>query len=209
MLNEACPSRPGAVRPGLAARRQQGVVLMIALIMLVAMTLAGIALVRSVDTSNIIAGNLAFQQAATNSGDTGTESAIAWLVANNAGITLQADILASGYASARTDPAAGQNWDAFWTNVLVPAGQVVTLAQDAVTGNTVSYTIQRLCNQPGPSTVPATGCAVLQAAGNAVGSSKGAGVIALQYNSQVYYRITSRIAGPRNSVSYIQSIVAL
>lgn len=209
MLNVSLHSHPGSGRSGLPMRRQKGVVLMIALIMLVAMTLAGLALVRSVDTTNIIAGNLAFQQAATNSGDTGTEAAVAWLQANNSGTTLQTDILASGYAAARTDPAAGQSWDAFWTNVLVPAGQVVTLPQDAVTGNTVAYTIQRLCIQSGASSVPATGCAVLQTTGTSAGSSKGAGVIALQYSSQVYYRITSRIAGPRNSVSYIQSIVAL
>lgn len=198
------PTARGTGRSG-----QRGVVLMIALIVLVAMTLAGIALVRSVDTSNIIAGNLAFQQAATHSGDTGTETAVAWLVANNAGVTLQANIFASGYAAARTDPAAGQSWDAFWTNVLVPAGQVVTLTPDATTGNTVSYTIQRLCNAVGDPVVPGVDCAVSQSATTTAGSSKGAGVIALQYSAQVYYRITSRIVGPRNTVSYIQTIVAM
>ena len=190
-------------------RRQRGVVLMIALIVLVAMTLAGIALVRSVDTTNIIAGNLAFQQAATHAGDTGTETAVTWLQANNAGNTLQANIFASGYAAARTDPAAGQSWDAFWSNVLVPAGQVVTLPQDATTGNTVAYTIQRLCNALGDPAVPGVDCAVSQSATTSAGSSKGAGVIALQYSAQVYYRITSRIAGPRNTVSYVQTIVAM
>lgn len=189
--------------------RQGGVVLMIALIVLVAMTLAGISLVRSVDTSNIIAGNLAFQQSATQSGDVGSETAIIWLQANFAGNTLQQSIPAQGYVASRQDPAAGQSWDAFWTNTLVPGGQVVTLTQDASTGNTVSYTIQRMCAQVGDPAVPLTDCAVLQSVGSSAGSSKGAGVIALQYNSQVYYRITSRIAGPRNTVSYVQTIVAL
>lgn len=188
---------------------QRGVVLMIALIVLVAMTLAGIALVRSVDTSNIIAGNLAFQQAATHAGDTGTETAITWLQTNNVGTTLQANIFASGYAAARTDPAAGQSWDAFWTNVLVPAGQVVTLPPDASTGNTVAYTIQRLCNAIGDPAVPGVDCAVSQSTATTAGSSKGAGVIALQYSAQVYYRITSRITGPRNTVSYIQTIISM
>ena len=188
---------------------QRGVVLMIALSVLVAMTLAGIALVRSVDTSNIIAGNLAFQQAATHAGDTGTETGVAWLQANNLGATLQGNNFAAGYAAARTDPAAGQSWDAFWTNVLVPAGQVVTLPLDASTGNTVAYTIQRLCNAIGDPTVPGVDCAVSQSATVTTGSSKGAGVIALQYSAQVYYRITSRIVGPRNTVSYVQTIVAL
>lgn len=196
----------GRVKP---RTKQSGVVLMIALIVLVAMTLAGITLVRSVDTSNIIAGNLAFQQAATQAGDTGSEAAITWLQTNFAGITLQQSIPAQGYIAARQDPAVGETWDAFWTNTLVPNGQVVTLTQDPSTGNTVAYTIQRMCAQVGDPAVPLTDCAVLQAAGGSSGSSKGSGVIALQYSSQVYYRITARITGPRNTVSYIQTIVAL
>ena len=62
-----------------SVRHQQGVVLVIALIILVAMTLAGIALVRSVDTTNIIAGNIAFQQAAVHSGEAGAEAAIRFI----------------------------------------------------------------------------------------------------------------------------------
>ena len=191
--------------------RQAGVVLMMALIVLVAMTLAGIALVRSVDTSNLIAGNLAFQQSATNAGDAGTEAAVNWLQANNSGTTLFGNIYGQGYAASRQDPAAGQSWAGFWSAVLVPAGQVVTLAPDAA-GNTVSYTIQRLCNGVGDPTT--TGpfspkCAVTQTLGALASSSKTAGTVALIYSSQIYYRITARIAGPRNTVSYVQTIVAL
>lgn len=194
---------------GAPRTRQRGVILMISMIVLVALTLAGIALVRSVDTSNIIAGNLAFQQAAVNAGDVGTETAVTWLQNNVAGNTLQQSIPAQGYVASRQDPAAGQSWETFWTNTLVPAGQVVTLAQDSSTGNTVSYTIQRMCAQVGDPAVPLTDCSVLQTVGSSAGSSKGSGVIALQYNSQVYYRITSRIVGPRNTVAYVQTIVAL
>jgi type IV pilus assembly protein PilX len=188
---------------------QQGVVLMMALIVLVAMTLAGIALMRSVDTATVIAGNLAFQQAATNSGDIGTETAVAWLEANNTGTYLHNNVYAQGYAAQRQDPTLGQSWDSFWTTVLVPTGQVVTLAQDTTTGNTVSYTIQRLCNSQGDPVSIGVDCAVPQTAGSSSGSSKGAGVVALLYNSAIYYRITSRVAGPRRSVSYVQAIVAL
>lgn len=189
-------------------RRQSGVVMVIALIVLVAMTLAGIALVRSVDTGSIVAGNLAFQQSATHSGDTGIEQAVTWLTNNNAGTTLHQNIYSSGYAAVRTDPGA-RSWDNFWTAVLVPAGQVVTLPTDTATGNTVSYTIQRLCNSAGDPAAVGVDCAAAQSAGSTSGSSKGAGFIALQYNSQVYYRITSRVVGPRNTVSYVQAIVAL
>ncbi len=53
------------------ARRsgQRGVALFFALICMVAIMLAAVMLVRSVDTATLIAGNLAFQQSATRSGD--------------------------------------------------------------------------------------------------------------------------------------------
>ncbi|MGB9093633.1 MAG: hypothetical protein WCB93_05930, partial [Gallionella sp.] len=66
------------------AYRQRGVVLFFALIALVVMSLAAVALIRSVDTSTMIAGNIAFKQAATTSGDGGIEGAITALNAAQA-----------------------------------------------------------------------------------------------------------------------------
>lgn len=197
-------ARPSACRNRPAD--QQGVVLLIALIMLVAMTLGGIALVRSVNTTNIIAGNLAFQQAATHSSDTGIESAVTWLEANNSGATLYTSVAAQGYSAVRVDPAAGQSWDAFWRAVLT--AQSSALPANAG-GYTVAYAIQRLCAQALPPSSAGAGCSQPPATTSTSTSSKGAGVVALTYGSQVYYRITSRVAGPRNTVSYVQAIVAL
>jgi type IV pilus assembly protein PilX len=196
--------------PGPGRLRQQGIALMMALIVLVAMTLAGIALMRSVDTTSIIAGNLAFQQSATHSADLGTETALTWLQTNN-NPALWLHVKAQGYAASRQDPAANQTWDAFWTAVLAnPANpQVVTLPQSATTGNTVSYAIQRLCNGTGDPTSPSVDCSVPQSSGSSAGNSKTAGTVALLYNSAIYYRITVRVAGPRNTVSYVQTIVSL
>ena len=201
---------------------------MVALIVLVAMTLAGIALMRSVDTSTIIAGNLGFQQSAMHSGDVGTERALAWLVANNTGATLSTVntnkkyYVPAGLTSGNPDAATNQSWDQYWTTQLDPSpaatpvtsevasGSVWTLPTDPVTGNTVSYYIQRLCTQAVAPTSPyPQSCAVSQAATVTTGSSKGASVVALQYASQYLYRITTRITGPRNTVSYIQTIIAL
>lgn len=195
--------------------KQRGVTLVITLIVLVAMTLAGIALTRSVDTNSLIAGNLAFQQTATPSGEAGIEQAIAWLQGNNTGNTLYASNLPMGYSAVRQDPNAAiqQSWDDYWTNVILPAQQFVTIlpVPDAA-GNTVSYTIHRLCKGPNaaggaPGSI-GVGCASPPAS-NATGSSMGAGAIAFQTSTQVYYRITVRIAGPRSTVSYIQAIVAM
>ena len=97
-----------------APRRQSGVVLIIALIVLVAMSLAGIALFRQVGTGLTIAGNLAFKQAATAAADFGVEDARKWLTgAATAGISLNIDKAPGYYSSWDTtfDPATFD-----WTN---------------------------------------------------------------------------------------------
>ena len=201
MLNQALVS----------IEKQRGVVMMITLIVLVAMTLAGLALTRSVDTTNIIAGNLAFQQSAVQSTDTGVETAISWLEANAIGVTLRSDALADGYqagaASALRDPAAGQTWGQFWTDALVPAGLVARQATDSA-GNTVSYVVQRLCdNTTSGAAVTYSGCS-LPPSNTITGDTK-AGRLKLNFNNQGYYRITVRVDGPRNTVTYAQAIVGM
>src|ERR1700675_4463262 len=62
--------------------RQRGTILIIALIVLVAMTLAGIATMRSVDTATIMAGNIGLRQASVNAADQGIQPGVNWLTAN-------------------------------------------------------------------------------------------------------------------------------
>jgi type IV pilus assembly protein PilX len=188
-----------------ATARQEGIVLFIALIVLVVMTLAAIALVRSVDTTNLIAGNLTFQQSATHSGDSGVETAIAWLNTSSAA-TLRGNVdgyVADGNTLAN-NPASGQSWDSFWNQSLA-SRPPFTLNPDAA-GNVVSYVIDRLCDSTGDSKD------VLCATSPNIGKSSGAeeaGQKMLAGNSAVYYRITARIAGPKNTLSYVQVIYAL
>src|SRR2546428_13810539 len=66
-------------------RRQRGVTLFIALIVLVAMTMAAVAMMRSVDTATVVAGNIGFRQSAVNAADQGVQAAYAWLGANVGG----------------------------------------------------------------------------------------------------------------------------
>lgn len=190
------------------SHKQSGVVLVIALIILVAMTLAGIALVRSVDTANIIAGNLAFQQSATHSAEAGIETAIGQIETTTAN-ALQFDVPAGDGYFAATPPGVGnpdlatnESWDAFWIRILDT--EAIDLAADG-NGNSVSYVIQRLCNATGAPADPATGCATVKvdSKGNSLNNP-----IPLIKISQYYYRITARVAGPRNTVNYIQAIVA-
>jgi len=69
------PMRPSAPHPA-SARRERGVVLFIALIAMVVLSLAGVALIRSVDTTGSVAGNLAFREASVIAVNRAVEKAV-------------------------------------------------------------------------------------------------------------------------------------
>ena len=56
--------------------RQQGIVVFVALIAVVLMSLAAVGLMRSVHTSTIVVGNLAFRQAAQSMASAAVEKAV-------------------------------------------------------------------------------------------------------------------------------------
>ena len=62
---------------GSGERAQRGAVLFIALIVLVAMTMASVALVRSVDTATLGAGNIALKQSAAQAAERAVGMAMA------------------------------------------------------------------------------------------------------------------------------------
>jgi hypothetical protein len=72
------PTLSRARRPG-TLRRQRGVVLFIALVAMVVLSLAGVALIRSVDTAGSIAGNIAFREASTTAVNFAVEQAVNWV----------------------------------------------------------------------------------------------------------------------------------
>lgn len=216
-------SRFGASQP----KQQKGVVLIITLIVLVAMTLAAIALVRSVDTGNVVAGNMAFKQGATQSGDAGTEAAIAWLSGIAGVATSYNDIPEQGYyatSQEELDPTGNSNdpnhalidWDGNDCNDAVTNGTATNCIEpfpanpgDAVpnaAGYIVQYVIHRLCPSAGlPSNCASTASTV---AGTSSGAKDYTSKGGLSGQSEVeYYRITTRVRGPRNTVSYIETIV--
>lgn len=199
--------------------RQRGVVLMVALIILIAMTLAGVALIRSVDTANVIAGNLAFHESATHAGERGTEVALAESLLPYGGpgnATLWASHADKGYVADLQNPNANESWDAFWNRSLKdmaraasPLGQECANAVPDAAGNRVCYVIHRLCDQAAQKPNIATNPCTKPPPGSvASGGSQRAGSGAAPAITKVYYRITTRIEGPRRTVSYIQTIVA-
>lgn len=190
--------------------RARGAVLFIALIVLVAMTLAGIAIMRSVDTATLIAGNLAFKQGTVQSSDNGIEQAFQWLLANRS--TLSVNNVPQGYNSGYANPV--------WTNAAAWTNAVI-VGTDAA-GNTISYQIHRMCNCADTTyngVCTATGqsnqCAMDNPTGTgappppAQGESFTVGAPGYLQDPRVYYRITVRTQGPRNTVSYVQAMVAI
>lgn len=204
---------------------QSGIALLIALVVLVILSLASVGLMRTVTTSNVVAGNLAFQQAALTSADQGVETAVQWLE-NNLGqsasstaiacasavgsTVLACNQTARGYAASRQDPGTTEGWGDLWATLVAAGYQPVALAQDSA-GNTVSYLVQRMCAAEGDAS-SSIGCSAPPAS-TECGSSKtldsNSGAGNLTCTSQSYFRITVQVTGPRNTLAYTQAMVAL
>lgn len=198
------------------ASSQRGLVLFFALIALVAMSLAALALVRTVDTATLIAGNLAFRQAATSSADTGVEAAIAALETKDndnpdPSAFKQADHpfnvadATNGYYPI-ADPALNLTSNAIWTN------DTSSDEQEDTAGNRYRYIIQRMCRTANV-VVPQASCLFSAAATDTSGKSaplpsqicEGSGCP--KGGQSPLYRVTVRVTGPRNTVSYVQTMV--
>lgn len=217
MHNAPAPAHRRLPRAGAIAGTQKGVVLFIALIVLVALTMAGIALVRSVDTANVIAGNLAFKQGTLQAADLGVEAAVAALP-NIVATNLDNDLTPAAsstnpnywyYATRRVADAAGAP-----TTLAIGATGAATpidwngvpVAVDSTaTGNKVQIVIDRLCQGPAPVTDVQDKCFADAPLG---GGTKKAGGVAFTASSTVYFRVTARVTGPRNTVSMVQAILS-
>lgn len=181
-----------------SAHKQHGVVLFIALIVLVAMSLAGLALWRSIGTGVLIAGNIAIQRGAVTSSDVGIEGARVWLMAQTP--TVLNNTQPQGYISSWDNQFDATTFD--WATLGTP------VTTDAA-GFAVQYVIHRLCSLPNAgNNAPNQQCLTVSEAGGSSGRGGGSyGVLPLSGTTYIYYRITSRAVGPRNTVSYTQSIM--
>jgi type IV pilus assembly protein PilX len=201
------------------ARKQRGVALFFALVCLGAIMLAAVILVRSVDTATLISGNLAFQQSATRSGDAGSDAAIAWLQTTQAANSTKNVLEDATHAFNVDNAVAGYYASVDLTKSLTATSGTrflwdntdsVALPVDS-SGNQVRYIIQRMCRTS--TIVKNASCLYSSADVDASGQHikllqeicDGAGCPAGGQTPQI--RITTRITGPKNTVSYVQAIV--
>lgn len=195
------------MRPGLR-HRQHGVVLLIALIMLVAMSLAGVALMRSVETAVIVAGNFAFKEAGVQVADKGVQAAANWLSQPaTAGAALYNDNPAQGYYSSLPvdeDPLKYFDLANWGGAVLMNSG-----TPDS-SGNIVRYVIHRLCTQSSMAwDDPNNECGKQSTIASAEGGSKRRDAVKFEGPPLLYYRVTTRVDGPRNTVTVVQTSLAV
>ncbi len=192
------------------AKSQKGLVLFIALIALVAMSLAAAALIRSVDSGVLVAGNLAFKQSAIMSAETGIARAYRFI--NDTGaVGLEAP--APGYLAnldgVLLETPASLSAAATWANSIVVAKDI-----DDKSGNQTQIIVQRMCRNVGAINQENCLVGTGNSAANSMGSkSEGGGAGNGGFGGQkggadaVVYRATVRVTGPKNTVSYLQAFI--
>ena len=211
---------------------QRGLVMVIALLVLVAMSLAAVALVRSVNTGSQIAGNLGFRQDATANADRVTQEAIAMLYAKLVANpdSLNNNLASDGYYAsqpASLDPTGNARtgvatraliaWDSSYCGTYPsdghascshkPKASTATLTD----GNSAAFIVLRMCETAGSVDVSTTQCATTSA--SVANTCQGA----VNYENEgkcpsgagvtPYYRVLVRTQGPRNTTSYTETIV--
>lgn len=170
--------------------QQQGTVLITSMIVMSILLISSLALLRSTETANLIAGNLAFKHANTAAADIGVQLAIADLMGV---VNKETHIPNRYFATQQTLDQNGipvtANWQA------IPETQV---------GNhRIQMITERLCTGPLPISDFNVQCST---GPDSTGSSNKAGSQVITANAR-YYRVTVRATGPSGSVTFIQAIL--
>lgn len=200
-------------------RHQSGIALFVALIVMVALSLAGVALIRSIDTTTAVTGNIAFRQSALLQANWAVEEAIAHVYNGDTKLDPGSmidtnDNDTSKYYYATYDPSKDSTKsaqpalpsgipDVLWTK---SGAWPQALTPDANTGNSVKYVIQRMCETalPLPSGPTQGQCELMQPK-QALGTTTGDE--AINVGKFPLYRVTVRVDGPNNSLAFVQAMI--
>ena len=216
-------------RPG---RNQVGIVLFFALLALAVMSIAAVALIRSVDTNALLSGNMVFRQSASAASNVALEG-VAENIARNISLA----------NSVRHLPAQGYyaNCSRFDTQpdaLVCDGARLTTMAWDNANsslvpeqtdgnaeirngvdrqGNQIRYVIERMCNfnqaeiDAGNAATDASRC-LMASAGRCKpppdGQSFGEQSPCPNQASSPLYRLTLRISGPKNTLTFMQSFIS-
>lgn len=192
--------------------RRRGVSLLFALIALLALSMAAIALVRSVDTGTVVLGNLGFKQEATAAADQVTQQAIVWLKTNSALLNTSATKGTGYYAayvsgldptgrSSESETRALVDWDgdnckSYSKGVctLYPAEIKVTDSSKGLKGledKKAQFIIIRLCSTEGATDASGNTCATAKTVETGTSASQES-----SKRGELSYTDTSRLKDP-------------
>ena len=217
-------------------RAQRGASLFVAIVALAMMTVAGLSLMRSVDTANIIAGNMAFKNSTVNAADLGLEAAAAYLhntiavAPNNLNLPAGCTV---GTAAAVGPPATPatlgdciysaryQPEDTFGVPLIKWSSNNIPVS--TINGNAVQFVVERMCSSAATDVVSLKApafyedasrvCAAgllepkLRGSTQVGGSAKVGSGPPLTPPTGLMYRVTVRVVGPRNTISTVQAIM--
>lgn len=137
--------------------RQRGVVLFVALIAMLILSLAGIALVRSVETTLGVAGNLGFRHTSIAPVNHAIEQAIEDVFKSGAVSSTTSDDMGHNYFSQLQPGESGQGLPALlqgdYATMKTAYAAKVTNAEwlDPVSGTELRWVVERMCNAPAVS----------------------------------------------------------
>ena len=210
------PLRP--MHPGRRVRRsERGVIMLFGLIALAIMLIGAAAMVRSMGTSMLNAGNLGFKRDLTNQGERAVASVMAVLQtgALSTDPARQSSNVAQNYSATMLATNEQGLPDALLSDSTFSSAGVssndITISEQSVS---VRYLIDRLCVNTGlaaadhctmaddPNPVGGSGSEMLRAEDASAG---GAGAV----GQRVVYRVSIRVTGPRSTQAYFQTTLSL
>ncbi|WP_231879019.1 hypothetical protein [Collimonas arenae] len=174
---------------------------------LIILMISGIALVRSFDSSLVLAGNMAFKRDLVNQGERGMAAAIASIKSGTlvSETTRQSDLLSSNYLSSlQTTDAHGIPTillnDSTWKTAGLGTSDDIT---DATSQVTIRYVIDRLCLASGAASTANCIVGSYGDKGGTANTKRATGI------TPPVYRISVRVTGPRNTQTYLQTTFSI
>lgn len=189
------------------------------LIALIILLITGVALIRSVDSTLGMAGNISFKRDLINQADLGIAAAMTSMTSTSGALyddTVRAsDLPGANYSASKLDsnnqgiPLVLINDSTFSSKGMSSTlDQTPTDSSGNSMGVTIRYVIDRQCSEAGTfSSIKYTNCAYVPSGGLSGDSSQDAYDNNAGTGDRAIYRISVRVQGPHDTETYAQTTI--
>jgi len=186
--------------------RQRGVALIYGMISIVVLMISAAALMRGMDTATALAGNAGFHRDLVNESDRGIVAARDQFTNANGSLNTSAKrnaaIAAVNYSEvALPNDPNGIPLALIDDNQFAAIGNAADI-NDAANGVSIRYVIDRLCTQTGTPSI--ANCVPYTPAGDTKGSIR---IQRAGAATSWAYRISVRVTGPKNAMTFVQTMI--